>query len=515
MTRYATVNPATGQTLREFDTITDAEARAALQDSARAFGTWRTAPLKERAAVLSQVAALYRKSSDDLAHLMTLENGKPVTQARGEIELSASIFEYYATKGPELLEDEELDIAGSGRALMRTAAIGPFLGVMPWNFPHYQVARFVAPNLLLGNTILLKHSSSCPQQALRIHDLLAEAGAPTGVYQNLFASGEQVAEMIADPRLCGVSLTGSEKVGSTIGALAGEHMKKAALELGGSDPFIVLADADVDAAVAAAVHARFGNAGQVCTSSKRFIVEDAVNDEFVEKFVAQSATWVMGDPNDDSTRLGPMASVAVRDDVAAQVEDAVSRGVSVLAGGHVPDGAGAYYPATVLTDLDPTMRAYREELFGPVAMVHRVGSVDEAIDLANDSPFGLGSAVFTRDERNAVHVADRLEVGMVGVNTTVKSPPNLPFGGVKTSGIGRELGRFELDEFSNKKLIRIGEHNPPAARHGGHHDGARTSLLLSALDGTLLWRWDEVVRLRDRLARRSDLTSSRTTDRLI
>jgi len=455
MTRYATVNPATGETIEEFDTMTDEDAHQALTDSAEAYADWKNTHLKERSTMLNQVAARYRQNSEDLAQLMTLEMGKPVSQARIEIELAASIFEYYAVKGPDLLEDEELDIAGAGSAIVRTAPIGPLLGVMPWNFPHYQVARFVAPNLLLGNTILLKHSGSCPQQALRIAEMISETGAPTGVYQNIFASNEQIAEIIADPRLRGVSLTGSERAGSIIGGLAGKYMKKAVLELGGSDPFLVLADADVDAAVAAGVPARFGNAGQTCTSSKRFIVEDRVYDEFVEKFVAQTSAWVMDDPTDDTTRLGPMASVSARDDLAEQVQDAVSKGATVRAGGMVPDGNGAYYPATILTDLDPSMRAYREELFGPVAMVHRVGSVDEAIDLANDSPFGLGSAVFTQDDDQASYVADRLDVGMVGLNTTVKSAPDLPFGGVKSSGIGRELGRFGLDEFSNKKLIRI------------------------------------------------------------
>lgn len=454
MTRYATINPVTGQTLKEFATISDDEARRALGDAHQAYAGWRSQPLSERADVLRRVASLYRELSDDLAALMTLEMGKPVSQARAEIALSASIFEYYADQGPALLEDEELDIAGSGRAVVRTAPIGVVLGVMPWNFPHYQVARFVAPNLLLGNTIVLKHAGSCPQQALRIAEMVTEAGAPYGVYQNLFASNEQIADMIADPRLQGVSLTGSERAGSIIGGLAGQHMKKCVLELGGSDPFIVLSDADVEQAVAAAVPARFGNAGQTCTSSKRFIVEDGVYDEFLRKFVEKTAEWFTGDPTDERTKLGPMASVAARDDLAAQVQEAVDKGAVVHAGAEVPDGPGAYYPATVLTDLDPSMRAYREELFGPVAMVHRVDSVDHAIEVANDSPFGLGSAVFTRDDQQAAYVADRLDVGMVGLNTTVKSAPDLPFGGVKSSGIGRELGRFGLDEFSNKKLVR-------------------------------------------------------------
>jgi acyl-CoA reductase-like NAD-dependent aldehyde dehydrogenase len=385
---------------------------------------------------------------------MTLEMGKPVTQAKGEIELSASIFEYYATKGPDLLADEVLDIAGSGKAIVRTAPIGALLGIMPWNFPYYQAARFVAPNLLLGNTILLKHAANCPQQALRLAEILDLAGAPAGVYQNVFATTDQVATMIASPLLQGVSLTGSERAGSAVGELAGRHMKKAVLELGGSDPFIVLPGADVDNATTAAVAGRFGNAGQVCTSSKRMIVESSVFDEFLHGFVAKAGQWQIGDPTREDTKLGPMASLAARTDLIDQVEDAVAKGAKVHLGGQVPDGPGAFYPATVLTGVTPEMRAYREELFGPVAVLYQVNSVDDAIAMANDSPYGLGSAVFTGDLDQADVVADRLDVGMVGVNTTVKSAPDLPFGGVKNSGIGRELGRFGLDEFANKKLVR-------------------------------------------------------------
>jgi succinate-semialdehyde dehydrogenase/glutarate-semialdehyde dehydrogenase len=452
---YATVDPTTGQLVREFDTMSDAEVGLALGAAHEAYLSWRAVEVKDRAALLVRVAALYREHAEELAELMTLEMGKPVVQARGEVELSASIYEYYATKGPDLLTDEVLDIAGSGRALVRTAPIGALLGVMPWNFPHYQVARFVAPNLLLGNTILLKHATSCPQQALKIAAILEEAGAPSGTYQNVFASIDQVAAMIADPILQGVSLTGSERAGSAVGALAGKHLKKAVLELGGSDALIVLAGADLQQAAAAAVTGRFGNAGQVCTSSKRMIVEDSVWDEFVDAFVALTAEWRTGDPRDESTRLGPMSSLPARTDLAAQVDDAIAKGATVLAGGFVPDGPGAYYPATVLTGVTPDMRAWHEELFGPAAVLHRVGSVEEAVRLANDSPYGLGAAVFARDEAQASHVADRLDVGMVGLNTTIRSAPDLPFGGVKNSGIGRELGRFGLDEFANKKLVRI------------------------------------------------------------
>ena len=455
MGKYATINPATGEVVQGFDTMSDADADRALTRAHQAYLDWRTIELKERAAVLGRVADLFRQNAADLAELTTLEMGKPITQAKGEVELSAAIFDYYATKGPGLLADEVLDIAGSGRAIVRTAPIGPLLGIMPWNFPYYQAARFIAPNLLLGNTILLKHAAICPQQALRLAELLDAAGAPEGVYQNVFATTEQVATMIASPLLQGVSLTGSERAGSAVGELAGRYFKKAVLELGGSDPFIVLPGADIGNAVSAAVAGRFGNAGQVCTSSKRMIVESSVFDEFLDGFVAKAGEWRLGDPRSADTRLGPMASLAARADLVDQVEDAVAKGAEVHLGGEVPDGPGAFYPATVLTGVTPQMRAFHEELFGPVAVVYQVDSVDEAITLANDSPYGLGSAVFTGDLDQADDVANRLDVGMVGLNTTVKSAPDLPFGGVKNSGIGRELGRFGLDEFANKKLVRI------------------------------------------------------------
>ena len=455
MSKYATINPATGEVVQRFDTISDHDAEAALARAHEAYLAWRDVDLKERAAIIGRVADLFREQADELARLMTLEMGKPVTQAKGEVELSAAIFEYYATKGPDLLADETLEIAGSGRAIVRTAPIGALLGIMPWNFPYYQAARFVAPNLLLGNTILLKHAANCPQQALRLAELLDAAGAPAGVYQNVFATTDQVATMIASPLLQGVSLTGSERAGSAVGELAGRYMKKAVLELGGSDPFLVLPGADLDKAVSASVAGRFGNAGQVCTSSKRMIVESSIFDEFLKGFVNKAGQWTLGDPTNEDTKLGPMASLAARADLVEQVEDAVAKGAMVHLGGRVPDGPGAFYPATVLTGVTPAMRAFHEELFGPVAVLYEVESVDAAVELANDSPYGLGSAVFAGDLDVADNVANRLDVGMVGLNTTVKSAPDLPFGGVKNSGIGRELGRFGLDEFANKKLVRI------------------------------------------------------------
>jgi len=452
---YATTNPVTGQVVRTFPPMTDEMAQDALEQSATAYRAWATWDLEKRADVLRQMAALHRRQSEELAALSTLEMGKPISQGRTEIELAASIYEYYADRGPELLADEELEVAGSGRAVVRTAPLGPLLGIMPWNFPYYQVARFVAPNLLLGNTILLKHAENCPQISLAIAAVADRAGTPAGVYQNVFATHSQIAKMIAHPLLQGVSLTGSERAGRAVGALAGQHLKKCVLELGGSDPLIILADANLEDAIAAAVNGRYWNAGQVCSSVKRTIVADPVWDEFLRRFVDEVATWEPGDPVDDSTRLGPMSSLRARRDVVEVVEDAVARGATVHLGGTVPDGQGAYYPATVLSGVTADMRAYHEEIFGPVAVLYRVASADDAVELANSSSYGLGGAVFSKDAATAAQLADRLEVGMVGLNMLVRSSPELPFGGVKNSGIGRELGRFGLDEFANKKLVRI------------------------------------------------------------
>jgi succinate-semialdehyde dehydrogenase/glutarate-semialdehyde dehydrogenase len=452
---YATTNPVTGELVQEFPTLTDDEAEQALERSAGAYRAWSARTISERADLLRAIADLHRKQAEELSAVVTLEMGKPIAQARGEAELAASIYEYYADKGPALIEDEELDVAGTGRAVVRTAPIGPLLGIMPWNFPLYQVARFVAPNLLLGNTILLKHAESCPQTSLAIARTIHDSGVPDGVYQSIFATHDQTARMIADPRLQGVSITGSERAGRAVGALAGQHLKKCVLELGGSDPLIILPGSDLDAAVPAAVNGRFWNAGQVCTSMKRTIVSDGLWDEFMGKFLGEVEAWKAGDPQQEDTRLGPMSSLRARSDVVEVVEDAIAKGATVHAGGSVPDGPGAWYPATVLSGVTPDMRAYHEEIFGPVAVVHRVGSEDEAVELANSSPYGLGGAVFAADEQAAEKVADRLEVGMVGLNMLVRSSPELPFGGVKNSGIGRELGRFGLDEFANKKLVRF------------------------------------------------------------
>lgn len=451
---YTTIDPATGEEIARYPEISDAELDELIGRSTAAYRSWRTTPLPQRRAVLTRAAEIHREQAEELAKLLTLEMGKPIAQAKGEVALVASIYQYYADHVEQYMADEPLDITGSGTAVVRTEPIGPLVGVMPWNYPYYQVARFAAPNIALGNTIILKHARNCPQSALAIERVLAEAGLPEGVYHNAFISSAQVADAVADPRIQGVSLTGSEKAGSAVGEVAGRHMKKCVLELGGSDPFLVLGDADVDAAAAAAVTGRLANGGQACTASKRFLVEEGVYDEFVRKFLDEMTGWQPGDPASPETKLGPLASNSGVEELDELVQDAISHGARVLTGGDRPDGTGAFYPPTVLAGVTPEMRAYHEELFGPVAVIHRVGSVDEAIELANDSPFGLSSSVFTSDPDKADRVAAELETGMVWINSTSKSSPDLPFGGVKRSGVGRELARYGFNEFANKKLVR-------------------------------------------------------------
>ena len=454
MTAYKSVNPATGETLREFPEATDAEIANAVEAAHKAYAAWRDEPVETRAKVIARVAELYRERADELARLIALEMGKPLREAKGEVALSANIYEYYATRGPGFMADEHLDAAGGGTAVVRTLPVGALLGIMPWNYPYYQVARFAGPNLVLGNTVLLKHANSCPQSALAMEQIFADAGVPEGAYINLFATNEQAADIIADPRIQGVSLTGSERAGSAVAEVAGRNLKKYVLELGGSDPFIVLDTQDLDATVKAAVAGRMGNAGQACNAAKRFIVMEDIYDEFVEKFTARMAGIEPGDPLDPETRFGPLSSQAAADGLVEQIRNAVEQGATLRTGGGRIDGPGAYVQPTVLTDVTPDMRAFSEELFGPAAVIYKVSSTDEAVELANNSPFGLGGAVFSADEDLALDVADRLESGMVWINGTAGTQPDLPFGGVKRSGVGRELGRYGMDEFVNKKLIR-------------------------------------------------------------
>ncbi|GAA2126292.1 NAD-dependent succinate-semialdehyde dehydrogenase [Arthrobacter humicola] len=454
MTAYKTVNPATGETLKEFPVATAAEVEQALAASQEAFRAWRSGPAEDRAKILARVAELYLERQDELARLISTEMGKPLAQSRGEVKLVADIFSYYATEGPGFLKDEPLNVRGGGEAVVRSAPVGPLLGIMPWNYPYYQVARFAAPNLVLGNTILLKHAGSCPQSALAIEQIFKDAGLPDGAYVNLFLTNEQVAEIIADDRLQGVSLTGSERAGSAVAEVAGRNLKKYVLELGGSDPFIVLDSEDLDATVKAAVGGRMGNAGQACTASKRFIVVEDLYDAFVEKFTARMARIKPGDPLQADTTFGPLSSQSAADGLIEQIQDAVDKGASLRTGGHHVDGPGAFVEPTVLTDVTPDMRAFSEELFGPAAVIYKVANAAEAIELANGSPYGLGGSVFSADVARAQEVADQLDTGMVFINSVAQTQADLPFGGVKRSGVGRELGRFGMDEFVNKKLIR-------------------------------------------------------------
>ncbi|MFB8189321.1 NAD-dependent succinate-semialdehyde dehydrogenase [Microbacterium sp. NPDC055988] len=453
MTDYAVTDPTTNEIVRRYESATDAEVDAAVERAAAAYPAWRALTVEERCGYLAAVAAEYRADSQRLARIITREMGKTTAEALGEIGIVADIYDYYATNGPAFAADRPLPVA-TGEAVVRTAPVGVLLGIMPWNYPYYQVARFAAPNLALGNTIVLKHAPSCPESAAAIAELFERVGLPEGAYENVYASEDQVARIIAHPAVQGVSLTGSERAGRAVGELAGRAMKKVVLELGGSDPFIVLQDADVDAAARAAVVGRMGNAGQACTASKRFIVADEVYDDFVERFTDLVGELRVGDPSEEGISFGPLSSEAAARSVIDQVDDATANGATVLTGGRRLDRPGAFVEPTILADVTPEARAYREEIFGPVAVVHRVGSIDAAVALANDTPYGLGSVIFGSDPALIADVADRLDVGMVSINGPSQTQADLPFGGVKASGIGRELGEYGMAEFVNRKLIR-------------------------------------------------------------
>jgi succinate-semialdehyde dehydrogenase/glutarate-semialdehyde dehydrogenase len=452
MSTYAVVNPATGKTEARYDSFTDAKIEQALADAQRAYEGWRTVAVADRAKIIARVAELHRERRVELADLIVREMGKPKGAALGEVDFAADITQYYADHATEITADQPIPINGEGTAVIRRSPLGVLLGVMPWNFPYYQVARFAAPNLVLGNVIVLKHASQCPESAAALEQIYLDAGLPAGAYINVYASADQVAAMIADPRIQGVSVTGSERAGAAVAEVAGRHLKKVALELGGSDPFILLGADDLDAVANAAVAARLDNTGQSCNAAKRFIVVDSLYDAFLEKFTAAMAAQALGDPTLEETALGPLSSLEAATRVADQVDKAVAQGATKVIGGARD---GAFYPPTVLTDVKPGMDAYREEFFGPVGVVYRVADEDAAVKLANDTPFGLGSYVYTTDPAQAERVANRIDAGMVYVNCVLADEPGLPFGGVKRSGTSRELGLLAADEFVNKKLIRI------------------------------------------------------------
>ena len=455
MSHYAVINPATGETIRTYSQISDDEVEQVIASADEAhFGWSRNSSTGERAALLRRAGDLHEERRDKLAAIIVREMGKPVDEALGEIDYSADIYRYYADNAQEFLKDEPITLlSGEGSAFMRSKSLGVLIGVMPWNFPYYQVARFAGPNLMTGNTIILKHASQCPESAAAIEQIFHDAGFPAGAYTNVYADSEQVATIIADPRVQGVSLTGSEGAGAAVAEVAGRHLKKVVLELGGSDPFVLLSTDDMAATVDAAVEGRLRNGGQACDAAKRFIVIDELYDEFTEKFTAAILASSPGDPTVHGADYGPLSSLGAAEHLEEQVERAVAQGATLATTGK---RSGALYPSAVLTDVTRDNDAYHEEFFGPVAFVYRAGSEEDAIALANDTPFGLGSYLFTTDPEQALRVADRIEAGMVYVNLVGAGSAELPFGGVKRSGMGRELGRYGASEFVNKKLIRIG-----------------------------------------------------------
>ncbi|MGW5734959.1 MULTISPECIES: NAD-dependent succinate-semialdehyde dehydrogenase [Streptomyces] len=451
---FATVSPYTGETLVEFPVIEGEEVDATLETAGQAFDAWRQRPIEERAALVGRAAGLMKDRKEELAQLITLEMGKLISEARGEVDLAASILEYYAHNGPDFAAAEPLDV-DEGEAYLVNEPLGVLLGVMPWNFPLYQVVRFAGPNLVLGNTVLVKHAGICPQSALALETLFRDAQAPEGVYTNLFVSHEEISRIIDSLVVRGASLTGSEKAGAQVAERAGRNMKPSLLELGGSDVFIVLDGENLERTIGAAAAGRLANTGQSCVASKRFIILEDVYDDFVEGLRRKFEELRPGDPADEATTLGPLSSERAAADLADQIRETVDQGAELVTGGHRIDRPGAFVEPTIITGVKPGMRAYAEELFGPAAVVYRVADEDEAIALANDSQYGLGGSVFCADVERGRRVAERVETGMVWVNHPTSTQPDLPFGGIKRSGYGRELSKLGMQEFVNRKLVRV------------------------------------------------------------
>ncbi|HST70772.1 MAG TPA: NAD-dependent succinate-semialdehyde dehydrogenase [Solirubrobacterales bacterium] len=453
MSTYAVVNPATGETIKEYPEISDGELRAAIDRADRASRTYPSSTsVAERAALIRKVGELHSERRQQLAEIIVREMGKPIEQALMEVDFAAEIYGFYADNAEDLMADEPIELlGGEGTAVIRRSPFGVLLGIMPWNFPYYQVARFAGPNLVIGNTILLKHAPQCPESAEAMQQMFDDAGFPEGAYENVYATNDQIEWVIADPRVHGVSVTGSERAGAAVAEIAGRNLKKVVLELGGSDPFILLGTDNLDEAVTAAAEARLDNTGQSCNAAKRFIVVDDLYDEFLEKFKQELGGAKPGDPTAEDTAVGPLSSQTAADRLEDQVKRAIENGAEVVVGGQRD---GNFFEPTILTGIQPGDEASQEEFFGPVAQVYKVGSEEEAVELANQTPFGLGSYVMTTDKEQADRVADKIEAGMVYVNLVGADSPELPFGGFKRSGFGRELGRYGADEFVNKKLIR-------------------------------------------------------------
>jgi len=458
---YQSVNPYNGKILKNFDPLTDKQLETALETASTCFETWRHKTFAERAVVVAKAAAIMHARVDEFARPVTLEMGKLIEEARGEVMLSADILDYYARNAEEFLAPHNLK-PSSGEAVVESSPFGVLFGVEPWNFPYYQLARFAAPNLMAGNVVMVKHAECVPQCAIAFEKLWLEAGAPAGAYTNLLISHDQAARVIDDPRIKGVALTGSVEAGKIVAGRAGLSLKKTTMELGGSDAFIVLEDADLDKTVKWAVWAKMNNTGQCCVAAKRFIVVEELADRFLDKFRVAMAALTPGDPMDKATTLGPLSTEAALVQLLGQVERAVAEGATLLMGGKRIDRPGAFMQPTILTNIKPGNPAFREEFFGPVALFFRVKIEDEAVALANDSDFGLGGSVFTQDVARGKRVASRVDTGMMFVNHPTWTTPDLPFGGIKNSGYGRELSSLGIQEFVNKKLVRVTSIDAPA-----------------------------------------------------
>ena len=451
---YQSVNPYDGKTLKTFAELTDEQLETALQTATSCFESWRRTTFAERAAVAAKAAVIMRARIDEFARPVTLEMGKLFAQSRGEVVLSADIIDYYAKNAERFLATENLR-PSTGEAEVESTPFGVLFGVQPWNFPYYQLARFAAPNLMAGKVVMVKHAGCVPQCAIAFEKLWLEAGAPAGAYTNLLISHDQVNRVIDDPRIKGVALTGSVEAGKSVAARAGQNLKKSTMELGGSDAFIVLDDADLDKTVEWAVWAKMNNTGQCCVAAKRFIVVEELADAFLEKFAKALAALKPGDPMDAATTLGPLSTEAALVQLLGQIEQAVAKGATVVMGGKRIHRPGSFMEPTILTDIKPGNPAFRKEFFGPVALLFRVKNEDEAVTLANDSEFGLGGSVFTKDVARGKRIASRIDTGMVFINHPTWTTPDLPFGGIKNSGYGRELSSMGIQEFVNKKLVRV------------------------------------------------------------
>ena len=449
------VNPATNKKLATFASLTKDETFAAVERADNAYARWKQTLFDERSAIVRRFASQLRDRADEFAKLITLDMGKRISESRREIVYCAEISEFYADGAEKFLADQPMDV-DDAHAYIHFEPLGVLMGVMPWNFPFYQVVRFATPNIMAGNTVLVKHASNVPQCAEAIEKLFDECGLPGGVFTNLFIPTEFVKSIIADDRVKGVSLTGSEKAGSAVAEAAGKNLKPSVLELGGNDPFIVLEDADLEKTVELAVKGRMVNAGQSCVASKRFIVVESVADDFLTAFKQAMSGLEAGDPMDEETTLAPLSTEGAAEKLLEQVQASVAAGATVVIGGDRPDREGAYFNPTILTGVTPDMPTFDEELFGPVATVYVVKGEGEAIELANHSSYGLGGSVYSKDVDRARRVAERIETGMVFINQPTKSQAELPFGGIKNSGYGRELSHLGILEFVNRKLIHLG-----------------------------------------------------------